>query len=266
MPLRLKIFQVDAFTDTLFGGNPAAVCLLDQWLSTEQLQKIASENFLPETAFIVPLPQKGSYDIKWFTPEIEMDLCGHATLASAHVLFHHVNISSNEIHFNSNSGLLKVTKSDNLILLDFPSWMPAKTILPEIIEKGIGVTPIETWKARDYVLVYEQESIINTLKPNRNILDQIDLGTGGIIVTAKGKHVDFVSRFFTPGASIFEDPVTGSAHCSLIPLWSMKTGKKELIAEQRSSRLGKLFCQNLGDRVSIGGFAKTYLEGEIYLQ
>jgi PhzF family phenazine biosynthesis protein len=262
---RVKLFQVDAFTDTLFGGNPAAVCVLENWPSKDVLQKIAAENFLPETAFFIPAQEEGHFEIKWFTPDIEMDLCGHATLASAHVLFNHLNFAKDKIIFHSASGDLVVTKNGSRITLDFPSRMPVKSELPELIEKGLGKKPLEVWKSRDYIAVYENEDIIRDFSPNRSILDQVNLDPGGIIITAKGKDVDFVSRFFTPQASIFEDPVTGSAHCSLIPLWSQKTGKKTLVAQQLSGRKGTLWCEQSGERVLISGEARTYLEGYINL-
>jgi PhzF family phenazine biosynthesis protein len=260
---RVKLFQVDAFTDVLFAGNPAAVCILDKWPSKDVLQKIAAENYLPETAFLVPLEKEGNFDLKWFTPEIEMDLCGHATLASAHVLFHHLNFTRDKIVFHSNSGELVVSKNGSRITLDFPSRMPVQSELPEVIEKGLGRKPLEVWKARDYIALYEHEDIIRNFSPVKSILDQVNLDPGGIIITAKGNDVDFVSRYFTPQASIFEDPVTGSAHCSLIPLWAKKTGKKTMIAEQLSKRKGRLWCENNDDRVLISGKAKTYLEGVI---
>lgn len=265
MGMRVKLFQVDAFTNKLFGGNPAAVCMLMEWPSKDVLQKIAAENFLPETAFIVPLGEEGHFDLKWFTPDIEMDLCGHATLASAHVLFNHLGLRHDQIIFHSNSGNLTVTKTDSRITLNFPSRMPVTTELPEAVQKGLGKQPLEVWKARDYIAVYESEDMIRDFSPIRSILDQINLDPGGIIITAKGKDVDFVSRFFTPQASIFEDPVTGSAHCSLIPLWAQKTGKKKMVAHQLSKRGGKLWCEDSGDRVLISGEAKTYLEGYIDL-
>ncbi|HEY0652867.1 MAG TPA: PhzF family phenazine biosynthesis protein [Chryseosolibacter sp.] len=265
MAAQVKLFQVDAFTDSLFGGNPAAVCVLDTWPSKEVLQQIASENFLPETAFLVPLEEEDHFDLKWFTPDIEMDLCGHATLASAHVLFNHLDYKNEKITFHSNSGELIVTKKDGRIALDFPSRMPVRAVLPELIERGLGVKPLEVWKARDYIAVYEHEDIIRDFSPVRSILDQINLDPGGIIITAKGQQEDFVSRFFTPQASIFEDPVTGSAHCSLIPLWKEKTGKQKMIARQLSKRGGKLWCEDHGDRVLISGEARTFLEGHIDL-
>ncbi len=262
---RVKLFQVDAFTNTLFRGNPAAVCVLEKWPSHDVLQKIASENFLPETAFFVPAKDTGHFELRWFTPDIEMDLCGHATLASAHVLFNHLDFTQNTITFHSASGPLVVTKNGSRITLNFPSRMPVKAELPELIARGLGKKPMEAWKSRDYIAVYEHEDVIRDLAPDRSILDQVNLDPGGIIITAKGTDADFVSRFFTPQASIFEDPVTGSAHCSLIPLWAQKLGKKELTALQLSKRQGKLWCEDRGDRVLISGEAKTYLEGFIEL-
>lgn len=259
--IQLPIFQVNAFTDRPFSGNPAAVCPLEEWLPTEVMQQIALENAVPETAFFVPLGE--SFAIRWFTPEIEMDLCGHATLAAAHVLIHHLQHAALPIRFQSNSGELRVTIEAGLLTLDFPSRPPQPTEAPQIILDGIGALPIEVLKARDYVLVFENEDMIQQLQPNRALLDQISLDPGGIIVTAPGKTVDFVSRFFTPQASIFEDPVTGSAHTSLIPYWSKKLGKTVLVALQLSLRVGKLICQDRGDRVLMSGAAVTYLEGRI---
>ncbi|MBO9731970.1 MAG: PhzF family phenazine biosynthesis protein [Chitinophaga sp.] len=261
----IPIYQVDAFTDELFHGNPAAVCQLETWLPTDILQKIAAENFLPETAFFIPAAQSGHYELRWFTPEIEMDLCGHATLATAHVLFNHLGWDFHQITFHTQSGPLTVSKNNQLLTLNFPARPATAASLPPEILKGIGVYPMEVLKARDYILVYHDENIIRQLQPDKSILDQINLDPGGIIVTAKGKDVDFVSRYFTPQASILEDPVTGSAHCSLIPFWSAQLDKKEMIALQVSPRTGKLYCVDAGDRVLIGGHCKTYLEGNIFV-
>ncbi|MBD3880807.1 PhzF family phenazine biosynthesis protein [Phormidium tenue FACHB-886] len=259
--MQLPIFQVNAFNARLFSGNPAAVCPLKEWLPTQVMQQIALENAVPETAFFIQ--QGESFGIRWFTPEIEMDLCGHATLAAAHVLIHHLQHSTLPLRFQSNSGELRVTIEAGLLTLDFPSRLPQPTEAPQIILDGIGTKPIEVLKARDYVLVFKDEDMIQQMQPNRALLDQINLDPGGIIVTAPGKTVDFVSRFFTPQASIFEDPVTGSAHTSLIPYWSKKLGKTALVALQLSPRVGKLICQDRGDRVFISGAAVTYLEGQI---
>ena len=261
--MRLQIFQVDAFTDRVFGGNPAAVCPLENWLSDDAMQKIAIENSVAETAFFIPT--NDGFEIRWFTPEIEMDLCGHATLATAHVIARHLNYSMPLIKFQSKSGDLMVTVEEKLLSLNFPSRKPVLCAIPQIILDAIQVEPLEVLKSRDYMLVFETEEIIRYMKPNRNILNQINLDPGGIIVTAQGREVDFVSRFFTPQASIFEDPVTGSAHCSLIPYWGEKLGKKSMRALQLSQRVGKLLCKDLGERVLISGEAVTYLEGQILI-
>lgn len=259
--MQIPIFQVDAFTDKVFGGNPAAVCPLDHWLSNDVMQRIAMENAVAETAFFIP--SNDGFEIQWFTPEIEMDLCGHATLAAAHVLARHLNHSVPSIKFRSKSGDLMVVVEEKLLTLDFPSRKPTPSEVPQVILDAIQLEPIEVLKSRDYVLVFENEEIIRRLKPKQSILDQINLDPGGVVVTAQGKEVDFVSRFFTPQASIFEDPVTGSAHCSLIPYWSERLAKETMVALQLSPRVGKLFCKNAGDRVLISGEAVTYLEGYI---
>jgi PhzF family phenazine biosynthesis protein len=259
--MKIPIYQVDAFTDQVFGGNPAAVCPLESWLPTETMKKIAMENSVAETAFFIPLDH--GFHIRWFTPEFEMDLCGHATLATAHVLMQHLGYKNPKIKFQSNSGELSVTINNDLLTLDFPTRMPKPADAPQIILDGIKEKPLEVLKARDYVLVYKDEETIRCIEPNVGLLNQINIDPGGIIVTAPGKDVDFVSRFFTPQASIFEDPVTGSAHCSLIPFWSQRLGKEELTALQISPRVGKLSCKNAGERVLISGNAITYLEGFI---
>jgi PhzF family phenazine biosynthesis protein len=257
--MKLPIFQVDAFTDRVFGGNPAAVCPLEQWLPDNVMQRIAMENSVAETAFFIKL-DKG-FEIRWFTPEIEMDLCGHATLAAAHVIAKHLNFSLPSIQFQSKSGELTVAVEKKLLTLNFPSRKPEPSEAPQVILDAIQHKPVEILKSRDYVLVFEDEEVIRHLEPDQSILDQINLDPGGVVVTAKGEDVDFVSRFFTPQASIFEDPVTGSAHCSLIPYWSEKLGKDSMLALQLSSRVGKLVCKNAGKRVLISGEAVTYLEG-----
>lgn len=259
--MQLPIFQVDAFTDKVFGGNPAAVCPLEHWLPDDVMQKIAIENSVAETAFFIPL--NAGFEIRWFTPEIEMDLCGHATLATAHVIARHLNYSLPSIKFLSKSGELMVTVENELLTLNFPSRKPEPSDIPQIILDAIQVKPVEVLKSRDYVLVFETEEIIRRIEPNQSILNQINLDPGGVVITAKGDEVDFVSRYFTPQASIFEDPVTGSAHCSLIPFWSEKLGKESMLALQVSPRVGILFCKSLGERVLISGEAVTYLEGSI---
>jgi PhzF family phenazine biosynthesis protein len=262
--MRLPIFHVDAFTDRVFGGNPAAVCPLESWLPTPLMQKIAMENGLAETAFF--MPDDRGFAIRWFTPEIEMDLCGHATLASAHVLFHHLGCTLAPLRFQSQSGELVVTREETgRLTLDFPARMPVPAEAPALILQGLNAPPREVLKARDYVLVFEDEALIRQMTPNLSLLNQINLDPGGICVTAPGQDVDFVSRFFTPQASVFEDPVTGSAHCSLIPYWAQKLGKLNLTARQLSPRGGQLFCRSAGERVLISGTAVTYLEGVITL-
>lgn len=261
--MKLPIFQVDAFTSKVFGGNPAAVCPLEQWLPDDVMQQIAIENSVAETAFFIRIDQ--GFGIRWFTPEIEMDLCGHATLATAHVIARHLNFSLPSIQFRSKSGDLTVAVDEKLLTLNFPSRKPEPSEAPQAVLDAIQHQPVEILKARDYVLVFEDEEIIRHLKPNQHILNQINLDPGGVIVTAKGEDVDFVSRFFTPQASIFEDPVTGSAHCSLIPYWSEQLGKDSMVALQVSSRGGKLYCKNVGERVLISGEAVTYMEGHIII-
>jgi PhzF family phenazine biosynthesis protein len=259
--MQIPIFQVDAFTDRVFGGNTAAVCPLEHWLPDEVMQNIAVENSVAETAFFIPLDD--GFDLRWFTPEIEMDLCGHATLAAAHVIAKHLKYPLPSIKFQSKSGELRVTVDGVLLTLDFPSRNPEPSAIPRTILDAFQEKPVEVLKSRDYVLVYETEESIRRLKPDQTLLNQINLDPGGIVVTAPGNEVDFVSRFFTPQASIFEDPVTGSAHCSLIPYWSKRLGKESLVAIQASSRGGKLFCKDAGERVLISGQAVTYLEGVI---
>jgi len=260
--MKLPLYQIDAFTSEVFRGNPACVVPLPQWLPDDLLLKITQENAVAETAFFV---DKGdSIHLRWFTPEIEMDLCGHATLAAAHVLKTILHYPADAIRFDTASGLLTVTIEDDFYILDFPSRKPAPATLPDIIQQSLNIQPQQVLKARDYMLIYDSESDIRNIKIDRVLFDQINLDPGGVIVTAKGDKCDFVSRFFTPQASILEDPVTGSAHCSLIPYWSELLNKKELSALQLSDRAGILFCVEHGDRVLIKGKARTYSEGMLY--
>ena len=261
--MKIPIYQVDAFTKNLFGGNPAAICILDYWLDETTMQKIAAENNLAETAFLVP---KGKdYEIRWFTPEAEVDLCGHATLASAHVLFNHLNYSGDQVCFISkNSGNLFVRKVGNLLQLDFPQdqLKPIKT--PEILTKAFGIQPLEAYQGNtDFLLIFETQTQIENFAPNFDLIAQA--GNRGVIVSAKGDTVDFVSRFFAPQIGIPEDPVTGSAHTSLAPFWAKKLGKNKLTAQQLSKRGGGLLCELKGERVLISGNAVTYLVGEIII-
>lgn len=257
----LQLYQIDAFTNKVFGGNPACVVPLKEWLPDNILLKITQENAVAETAFFVHKENK--VHLRWFTPEIEMDLCGHATLATAHCLISELNYKHNPITFDTLSGELNVVFEEGMYHLDFPSRKPVEAKLPQTVKNALNIQPKEILKARDYVLIYDTEDDIRNIEVNKNILDQINLDPGGVIVTAKGNTTDFVSRFFTPQASILEDPVTGSAHCSLIPYWSGKLAKKELTALQLSEREGKLFCENKGERVKISGQAITYLKGII---
>jgi PhzF family phenazine biosynthesis protein len=261
--LTIPIFQVDAFTDKLFGGNPAAVCPLHEWLPTSLMQKIAAENNLAETAFYIR--QESDFELRWFTPESEVDLCGHATLATAHVLFEHLKHPSDEIHFHTlKAGTLTVGRENDLYTLNFPSRNPKPCELPVgLIEAMGGIEPIEVLKSRDYFIVYENEEIVKSLKPDFSRLKQIE--SLGFVVTAPGSDCDFVSRFFAPAVGIDEDPVTGSAHCNLIPYWSSRLGKNKLHAYQVSARKGELWCENKGERVLMSGKAVSYLQGELFV-
>ncbi len=262
--MELTIYQIDAFTNQVFKGNPAAVCPLEDWLPDETLLNIAIENNLAETAFFVR-QDSGVYHLRWFTPEIEMDLCGHATLASAYVIFEFLGHAEDTIRFDSQSGRLEVKKDGNILEMDLPSRPPQQAELPRIISNALSIQPAEVWKARDYMLVYDSEDDIHNLKVSASVLEAINIDPGGIIVTAEGVEADFVSRFFTPGAAVFEDPVTGSAHCTLTPFWAERLGKQTLQAFQVSPRLGVLECTLQGDRVLLRGQAVRYLEGKIYV-
>jgi PhzF family phenazine biosynthesis protein len=262
--MKLELYQIDAFTDKIFGGNPACVVPLHNWLADDILMKITRENAVAETAFFVDKGDK--IHLRWFTPEIEMDLCGHATLATAHCLKSILNYPKDRIIFETLSGDLTVLVKNDLYSLDFPSRMPIVSELPEVIKRSLNIQPKEVYKSRDYMLVYDTEQEIKNIKVDTQIFNQINLDPGGVIVTAKGENCDFVSRFFTPQALILEDPVTGSAHCSLIPFWSTRLGKNELIAKQISDRVGILHCQNKKDRVIISGKAKTYSIGNLWAE
>ncbi len=262
--MKLELYQIDAFTDKIFGGNPACVVPLTDWLPDDILLKITKENAVAETAFFVDKGNK--IHLRWFTPEIEMDLCGHATLATAHCLNSILNYPNDKIIFETLSGDLTVLIENDLYYLDFPSRMPIASELPEIIKKSLNIQPKEVYKSRDYLLVYNTEQEIENIEVDKRTFDKINLDPGGVIVTAKGENHDFVSRFFTPQASILEDPVTGSAHCSLIPFWSSRLEKNELNAIQISDRIGKLQCQNKKDRVIISGKAKTYSIGNLWTE
>lgn len=256
----LKIFQVDAFSNKIFGGNPAAICPLNEWLPADLMQNIALENNLSETAFFVP--KNDQFELRWFTPTIEVDLCGHATLASAHVIFSN-GYSNDEITFFSpRSGILKVKKNGDLYTMNFPSDVFEKVSTPTQIIEGLNIQPIEVFKGKtDYMVVVENQSVVENLKPDFKLIAELD--ARGIIVTAKGDTVDFVSRCFFPQAGVDEDPTTGSAHTSMTPYWAKQLNKNQMNAIQLSTRKGHLQCNYLGDRVEISGHAKTYLKGEI---
>lgn len=258
----LPIYQVDAFTENVFKGNPAVVCPLEKWIDDATLQNIALENNLSETAFYVK--NGNNYEIRWFTPNTEVALCGHATLATAYVLFELENHQTDEIIFQTRqSGNLKVSKKANTYILDFPTDTIFKST--EKVEKCFQDEPIEVWRGKtDLIFVFEKESQIRNLEPNW--VQIAHSNCRGLIATAKGEKVDFVSRFFAPQVGVPEDPVTGSAHTSLIPLWAEKLQKNEMLAQQLSPRGGELYCKLLSDsRVSIAGKAKLYLKGEIFI-
>ncbi|HOX77434.1 MAG TPA: PhzF family phenazine biosynthesis protein [Bacteroidales bacterium] len=258
--MNIPFYQVDAFTDRLFGGNPAGVCPLEEWLPDEVMQKIAMENNLSETAFYIR--KEEGYHIRWFTPKVEVNLCGHATLASAHIIFQTTGISDDTIPFQSRSGLLNVRKEGDLLVLDFPANKPQRTGLPEDFIHSLNITPIQCHRGKeDYLLLYKTQQEIEALLPDFKRLEKTD--ARAVIVTAPGNHVDFVSRFFAPRVGVDEDPVTGSAHTVLIPFWAEKLGKNEMKALQLSRRGGSIFCRLRDDRVDIGGKAVTYLKGEI---
>lgn len=259
--MRLPLFQIDAFADRPFQGNPAAVVVLEAWPPKAVMQAIAIENNLAETAFIVK--ETDDWRIRWFTPELEIDLCGHATLASAYVAFQELGQPGATIRFQSMSGLLQVHRQGDLLVLDFPSRPPASCATPAGLLEALGLSPRPVAKARDHFVVVDSEAELAALKPDFSALDKVDCF--GAIVTAPGDRVDFVSRFFTPAAGIPEDPVTGSAHCTLIPYWAQRLGKRVLSARQISQRGGDLACELKGDRVAIGGRAVKVLEGHFLL-
>tara|TARA_B100000780_G_C21120405_1_gene453757 strand:+ start:1043 stop:1846 length:804 start_codon:yes stop_codon:yes gene_type:complete len=262
--MKIDLYQVDAFTDTLFGGNPACVVPLDSWLSDELMFQITRENAVPETAFFID--NGDVIQLRWFTPEIEMDLCGHATLATAHVLKSILKKTSPFLVFETLSGTLTVKFKDGFYVLDFPSRMPLSSDLPDVLKNALSIQPREVFKARDFVLIYDSESDIKNIKINRQYFDRLNMGAGGVIVTSKGNECDFVSRFFTPKALLLEDPVTGSAHCSLTPFWSKRFKKKILEAQQISARRGKITCEDKDDRVLLKGQARTYSIGSFWIK
>jgi predicted PhzF superfamily epimerase YddE/YHI9 len=263
--MEIPIYQVDAFSGAAFGGNPAAVCPLEEWLPDETLQAIAAENNLSETAYFVRTGER--FALRWFTPGCEVDLCGHATLASAYVLFHELGaawgVTGDTLRFDTKSGELAVRRDGQRLAMDFPSRPPGQVKVDPGLVSAMGGEPIEILAARDYLLVYRLASEVRALAPNMEALARID--RFAFIATAPGEDCDFVSRFFAPAKGVPEDPVTGSAHCTLIPYWAAKLGKTSLQARQISKRGGELFCRLDGDRVEMAGSAALFLRGRIIL-
>ncbi len=257
--MKFPIYQIDAFTSRLFGGNPAAVVILEHWLTDEVLQNIAAENNLAETAFVIP--REGQSQLRWFTPTLEVDLCGHATLAAGHVLIKYIYPLLQRVSFSTRSGELSVSRQGDLLSLDFPV-RPGKPIrVSDALVAALGARPREAFLARDLLAVFDTEAEVRALRPDLERVAALD--AFAVIVSAPGSDVDFVSRFFAPKAGVPEDPVTGSAHCTLVPYWAGRLGKPRLKARQVSPRVGELDCELRGDRVSIGGKAVEYLRGEI---
>lgn len=259
----MKIYTVDAFTDRLFSGNPAAVCPLEQWPDDAFMQSVAFENNLAETAFFVP--DGNNYHIRWFTPAVEVDLCGHATLAAAHVLFNHLDYNKNAITFNSRSGPLAVMKSGSRLTLDFPADALNAVTISARFTRCFSIEPVALYRGKtDYMFVFPSQSDIERIIPDMSAIAALTEARG-VIITAPGNGVDFVSRFFAPQSGIDEDPVTGSAHTSLTPYWAEKLNKNKFTCLQLSNRVGKLTCELAGERVKISGEAVTYLIGNIQI-
>ena len=258
--MRLPIYQVDAFSSQLFRGNPAAVCLLDRWLDAALLQAIAAENNLAETSFIVPIAP-GNYELRRFTPTVEVPLCGHATLAAAYAIAHRIEAGREHFRFHTLSGELLVTRAGDLFTLDFPVRQPMASPPRADFAAALGGAPLAHFTGTFEMAVYATEAEVRDLRPDMRALAAID--HFGLIVTAPGDQVDFVSRFFAPRAGIDEDPVTGSAHCMLTPYWAERLGKSRLHAQQVSQRGGELWCETKGDRILIAGHGALYLEGMI---
>lgn len=264
--MTLTIYQVDAFTNTLFGGNPAAVVPLTEWLPTAQMQQLAMENNLSETVFFVPVRKAGiDYEIRWFTPEVEINLCGHATLATAFVLYNYLGFTGSQVTFSSMSGPLVVTPQGDKLSMDFPSWMPQPVAdYPTALKAALGdVAIVGVHRNRDWLVELPNEAAVQNCQPDFNLMGK---HFDKLIITAAGDKVDFVSRFFAPGAGVNEDPVTGSAHVQLIPFWSNRLGKDTLFAKQISKRGGQLWCKQVNaNRVEIAGQCVLYLKGEIFI-
>ena len=257
--MEISLYQIDAFASELFKGNPAAVCPLDKWLPDHIMQSIAAENNLSETAFFVP--KDNGFHIRWFTPLSEVDLCGHATLAAAYVLFNILGFKKDRIEFDSKSGMLSVVEDDGWLVMDFPAQPPVPCDIPAEIVKAFNISPIECLKSEDFIVVFEREIDIEKIDPDFEALKKLNLR--GVIITAKSSRYDFVARFFAPKYGIPEDPVTGSAYTQLAPYWASKLGPKKFSVKQMSSRGGELTCEIVDDRVFISGQAIKYLEGKI---
>lgn len=257
--MKIPIFQIDAFTSRVFGGNPAAICPLETWPDDATMQAIAAENNVSETAFFM---EAGDYyDLRWFTPLVEVDLCGHATLATAHLLFSELEIGGQVVHFETRSGRLSVSRDGNSLVMNFPSQPPTPCDVPDDLVPALGVEPVEILADADYFVVLASEDEVRAAAPDIARLRGLD--RRGVIITAAGSEVDFVSRFFAPQSGIDEDPVTGSSHCELTPYWSKRLGKTVMTAHQVSARGGELFCEDQGERVLISGRAVKYMEGII---
>ena len=260
--IEIPCLQIDAFTEQRFAGNPAAVCLLDDDRDAAWMQAVAAEMNLSETAFV--RPHDGSFGLRWFTPSIEVDLCGHATLASAHVLFEALGYQRAHVRFETRSGLLTVGRDGDAYAMDFPAQPPQACAPPAGLKEGLGASPLEVLASQDYMAVFHSEAQVRSLTPDYSILRALDLR--GVIATAPGDNVDFVSRFFAPGAGIDEDPVTGSAHCALAPYWSERLGRQRLQARQVSARGGRLECEVNGARVILKGGAVTFMQGQVLIE
>lgn len=261
--MKIPLYVIDAFTRRVFGGNPAAVCPLDAWLPDDVMQKIGQENNLSETAFFVR-ESEGEYRLRWFTPTVEVDLCGHATLASAFAIFNFTDPSAASITFNSRSGPLHVARDGERLTLDLPARPPAPCDAPTALLDGLGARPHEVLRSTvDYLAVYDSEDEVRALRPDMSLLGALD--SLGVIATAPGSASDCASRYFAPGAGIPEDPATGAAHCTLTPFWAEKLSKREIHALQVSARGGELFCEDDGERVKLSGYAVRYSEGFLYI-
>lgn len=258
----MEIYQVDAFTENVFSGNPAAVIPVSDWPEEGIMQQIAAENNLSETAFYKK-NDDSTHSIRWFTPETEVDLCGHATLATAHVLFHHKNYQNDQVTFRSKSGELMVSLKNDRYTMNFPSNKPEPIPVPKLLPEAIGVIPLFTGVNTDLLVLIQDEKTVASMKPDLLILKKMEVR--GVIITSPSKsdNYDFVSRFFAPSVGVSEDPVTGSAHTVLTPFWAKRLGKSKLKARQISERGGDLYCEDLGERTEIGGYARTYMVGEI---